>query len=335
MNENYLVVSLGSIGRRHLRNLRLLRPRARIGVLHLSGAHTGPMLEGVDCRFTDMDEARAFRPSAAIICSPASTHLNVARVLVEDGVALLIEKPIAHESQGLAELLALAAGSGVPLMTGYNLRFLPSLVETRRLVDSGAIGDVLGVRAEVGQYLPDWRPGARYQDSVSARQTLGGGVLLELSHEIDYLCWMFGVPARVLAAGGRYSALEIDVEDMASLSLEYEQPRRLVNIHLDFLQRSPSRTCKFIGSEGTLVWNGIADCIDLYRCEVGEWSRIEVPAVPDKNVMYLDELLHFLRAVERRIVPCVDGAQGLAVLRVVEAVRASIIRRESVEISPQ
>lgn len=333
MNENYLVVSLGSIGRRHLRNLRNLRPRARIGVLHLSGVPTAPMPEGVDCRFTSMDEARAFRPSAAIVCSPASTHLAVARALVEDGVPLLIEKPIAHESQGLTELLALAAHRCVPLMTGYNLRFLPSLVETRRLVDSGAIGDVLGVRAEVGQYLPDWRPSARYQSSVSARQALGGGALLELSHEIDYLCWMFGAPARVLAAGGRYSGLEIDVEDMVSLSLEYEQPRRLVNIHLDFLQRSPSRTCKFIGAEGTLVWNGIADCIELYRSADGQWSRIEVPAVPDKNGMYLDELSHFLEAVERREVPSIDGAQGLAVLRIVEAAKESIIRREAVELA--
>jgi predicted dehydrogenase len=333
MSENYLVVSLGSIGRRHVRNLRRLRPHARIGVLHLSGAPTGPVPEGVDCRFMSMDEARAFRPSAAIVCSPASTHLAVARALVEDGVPLLIEKPIAHELQGLAELLALAANRAVPLMTGYNLRFLPSLVETRRLVVSGAIGDVLGVRAEVGQYLPDWRPGARYQDSVSARQALGGGALLELSHEIDYLYWMFGAPARLLATGGRYSALEIDVEDMVSLTLEYERPRRLVNIHLDFLQRSPSRTCKFIGSEGTLVWNGIADVIDVYRSANGQWSRIEVPAVPDKNTMYLDELSHFLQAVERRSVPCIDGAQGIAVLRIVEAVRESIIRRAAVEIS--
>lgn len=331
MSENYLVVSLGSIGLRHLRNLRRLRPRARIGVLHLSGAVTGPMPDGVDCRFTSIEEARAFRPAAAIVCSPASTHLAVARVLVEDGVALLIEKPIAHESTGLADLLAVAASRGVPLMTGYNLRFLPSLVEARRLVQSGAIGDVLGVRAEVGQYLPDWRPGVRYQDSVSAREALGGGALLELSHEIDYLYWMFGAPARLLATGGRYSALKIDVEDMVSLTLEYDWPQRLVNIHLDLLQRSPSRTCKFIGSEGTLVWNGITDVIDVYRSANSQWSRIEVPAVPDKNAMYLDELSHFLQTVERRSVPCIDGVQGLAVLRIVEAARESIIRRAAVE----
>jgi predicted dehydrogenase len=332
MSENYLVISLGSIGKRHLSNLRYLRPQARIGVLHLSGAPTSPMAEGVDCRFTSMDEALAFRPSAAIVCSPASTHLAVASALVQDGVPVLIEKPIAHESQGLAELLSLAEHNAVPLMTGYNMRFQPSLIEAHRMLKAGVLGEVLGVRAEVGQYLPDWRPGLHYTDSVSAHRALGGGALLELSHEIDYLYWMFGQPTRVVALGGRYSSLEIDVEDMVSLSLEYERPRRLVNIHLDFLQRSPSRTCKFIGSEGTLVWDGIADTIDTYPCGASEWSRVEVPPVPDKNGMYLAELSHFLHAVERRSVPSINGVQGLAVLRIIEAAKESIIRREAIEL---
>lgn len=333
MTEKYLVVSLGSIGRRHLRNLRRLRPQSRIGVLRLSGDASGVVPDGADCCFASIGDARAFRPTAAIVCSPASTHVGVAMALVEDGVPVLIEKPIANGSAGLDALLEKARGRGVPLMTGYNLRFLPSLVEARRLVLSGAIGQVMGVRAEVGQYLPDWRPGARYQDSVSAKQALGGGALLELSHEIDYVYWIFGLPARVAAMGGRYGALEIDVEDMASLCMEYEQPRLLVNIHLDFLQRPASRSCKFIGSEGTLVWDGMAESIALYRPEAGQWSRVEVPSVPDRNAMYMDELSHFLAAVERRGEVGIDGAQGRDVLRIVEAAKESIAARRTVELA--
>jgi predicted dehydrogenase len=217
-------------------------------------------------------------------------------------------------------------------MTAYNLRFLPSLAETRRLVLSGAIGQVLGVRAEVGQYLPDWRPAARYQDSVSAREDLGGGTLLELSHEIDYVTWILGKPARVHACGGRYGALEIDVEDMVSLGLEYEQPRMLANIHLDFLQRAASRTCKFIGAEGTLVWDGMAETIALYRADTRAWTRTELRATPDKNQMYLDELSHFLEAVEQRQPVTISGEQGLQVLRIVEAAKRSIATRAVVEL---
>lgn len=332
MTENYLVVSLGSIGRRHLQNLRRLRPQARVGVLRLTADVPAAVPEVADAVFRSMHEALAFAPAAAIVCSPASTHLPVARALVQAGVALLVEKPIAHESTGLDELLALARERGVPLMTAYNLRFLPSLTETRRLVLSGAIGQVLGVRAEVGQYLPDWRPAARYQDSVSAREDLGGGTLLELSHEIDYVTWILGTPARVHACGGRYGALEINVEDMVSLGLEYEQPRMLANIHLDFLQRAASRTCKFIGAEGTLVWDGIAETIALYRADTRAWTRTELRATPDKNQMYLDELSHFLEAVEQRQPVTISGEQGLQVLRIVEAAKRSIATRAVVEL---
>ncbi|MFC5299827.1 Gfo/Idh/MocA family protein [Azospira restricta] len=327
-----MVVSLGSIGRRHLKNLRSLRPQAQIGVLRLTAAQRGETLPGADRQFTDIDEALAFAPAAAIVCSPATTHVRVASALVDRGIPVLIEKPIAGDLAGLDDLLALAIRRGVPLMTAYNLRFLPSLREVRQIVESGAIGEVLGVRAEVGQYLPDWRPGCRYQDSVSARRDLGGGALLELSHEIDYVYWMFGMPSRVAAMGGCYGELGIEVEDMASLCLEYDRPRRLVNIHLDFLQRSVSRTCKFIGSQGTLVWNGMTDVLELYRPDSGAWSRAEVPAVPDRNAMYLDELSHFLECVEQRQAPLIDGHQGRDVLRIVEAAKESIRRRSTVEI---
>lgn len=332
MPERFLVVSFGSIGRRHFNNLRNLRPQAQIGVLRLTAVPDREIPPGVDRQFTDMGDALAFDPSAAIVCSPATTHVRVATALVDRGIPVLIEKPIAGDLAELDELLALATCRGVPLMTAYNLRFLPSLKEARRIVGSGAIGEILGVRAEVGQYLPDWRPGSRYQDSVSARRDLGGGALLELSHEIDYVYWMLGMPSRVAAMGGRYGDLDIEVEDMASLCLEYDRPRRLVNIHLDFLQRSVSRSCKFIGSEGTLIWNGIADVLELYRPESGTWSRIEVPALPDRNAMYLDELSHFLECVEQKRTPVIDGRQGRDVLRIVVAAKESIRRRTTVEI---
>lgn len=331
MTGSYLVVSLGSIGRRHLQNLRRLRPQARIGVLRLSPDAPPGVPEGADAVFRSMEEALAFAPAAAIVCSPASTHLRVAVALVQAGVGVLVEKPLAHASEGIEDLLAHARGRGVPLMTAYNLRYLPSLAETRRLVRAGKIGQVLGVRAEVGQYLPDWRPAARYQDAVSARQALGGGAMLELSHEIDYVCWILGAPSRVAASGGRYGALEIDVEDMVSLNLEYDRPRMLANIHLDFLQRAPSRTCKFIGTEGTLVWDGIAETIAVYHAGTRQWSRTELPAEPDRNAMYLEELARFLDAVERRAPVDIDGAQGLQVLRIVEAAKRSIATRRAVE----
>ena len=329
--ECFLIVSLGSIGRRHLRNLRTLRPLAQIGVLRLTLTGASEELpEGADIQFASIENALAFAPAAAIIACPASSHLQVALPLVRAGIPLLIEKPLATNCVSLDELLAAAAG--IPVMVAYNLRFLPSLAEARRLVHDGAIGEVLAVRAEVGQYLPTWRPVSRYQNTVSARQALGGGALLELSHEFDYLYWMFGLPARVTASGGRYSTLEIDVEDLVSVNLEYDAPRRLIHVHLDLLQRATTRSCKFIGSEGTLRWDGIANSLECFTPVAGEWRLVETQPCSDHNEMYVAELAHFLDCAASGRTPLVDLRAAYDVLAIIDATRASIAGQCSIKV---
>jgi len=332
--EKYLIVSLGSIGRRHLRNLRALKPDARIGVLRLHTQDTSGVLpDGADVQFSSIDAALAFAPAAAILAGPASTHLAIAEALVTARIPVLTEKPIAESMDGIDELVTSARTHGVPLLVGYNLRFLPSLQTVRRLLLEGIIGEIRLVRAEVGQYLPDWRPGQPYQTTVSAQQALGGGALLELSHEIDYLYWIFGLPSVVSARGGSFGALGIDVEDAVELTLEYESPSILVNVHLDFLQRTPSRTCKFIGQQGTLIWNGIADTVDVFQVSTGQWSRIDIASPADRNQMYIDELSYFLDARHASGAIASDGEQGRDVLRIVEAAKTSIRSNAAVNLS--
>lgn len=328
-DQRFLVVSLGSIGKRHLRNLRALRPQARIGVLRMSDVGRRAALpEGADFKFSLMEEALMFAPDAAIIASPASTHLEVALPLLRAGIPLLIEKPLATSCAGLEELHAAAAG--IPVMVAYNLRFLPSLMEARRLLQDGLIGEVLSVRAEVGQFLPTWRPGSRYQDSVSAQRKLGGGALLELSHEFDYLYWMFGLPARISANGGRYSALEIDVEDLVSVNLEYESPRRLVHVHIDLLQQPPARNSKFIGSDGTLRWDGIADSLEHFDAASGKWHHVEIMPCIDRNEMYMAELKHFLDCASSGRIPQIDLRSAHDVMVIVDAAREAMERQCSI-----
>jgi predicted dehydrogenase len=331
MNERFLVTSLGSIGRRHVSNLRALRPDATIAVLRTHNGAGGAQHPGVDLEFDRLEDALAFAPTASIVASPASLHLALAEALIGAGSAVLIEKPLAASAAGLRRFGALAAASGARVAVGYNLRFLPSLAALCKLVHDGSIGEVLSVRAEVGQYLPDWRPGSDYRQGVSGRQALGGGALLELSHELDYLLWMFGTPDSVAAKGGRLGALEIDVEDMIELCLEYESPRRLVSVHLDFLQRAPHRSCRLIGSEGTLVWNAAADKIELYRAGSGVWEQLCYP-LADRNQMYIDELREFLRPAGATDGALTSVAEGIGVMAVIEAARASLQQQCTVKV---
>jgi predicted dehydrogenase len=333
MLERFLIVGFGSIGRRHLRSLRRLRQGCHVAVLRsgLSASPASPLDASVaECR--SWEEALAFAPQAAIVAGPATTHVASARRLIEAGIPVLLEKPLAEKLSGASELVQLAQSLRVPAAIGYNLRQRPSLMRVRSLLVENAIGAVVAVRAEVGQYLPDWRPGTRYQDGVSARRALGGGPLLELSHEFDYLYWMFGLPDTVTARGGLYSSLEIDVEDVVEVTLEFAGQRRmLVNVHMDFLQRAPDRRCRFIGAEGTLIWDGIADTIDIFRTETGQWERITFPpAEPDAS--YSDQLQRFLAAAEGAASALPTLAEGYDVLTIATAAACSMKKGRSVRI---
>lgn len=329
--ERILIVGIGSIGRRHLRLARLLNPDARIFAFRQSSG--GDLPEYADGCITRVDAALAFAPQLAVISNPATHHLGIARPLAEIGSHLLIEKPLADSSNGVPGLLDICRRSGSIVMTGYNLRFLPSLLHVRSLLDERYIGRVLSVRAEVGQYLPSWRPNIDYRSSVSACRGLGGGVLLELSHEIDYLRWLFGDIRWVQATLKRQSSLEINVEDTAHLILGFlpssNHDELIASLNIDFIRHDSVRQCTMIGENGSLRWNAQTGTVELYKSDNTCWDTV-FHHQEDRDDSYLAEWKHFLACVRGDSNPLVTGDDGLAVLRVVEAARESSEARRTV-----
>jgi predicted dehydrogenase len=246
--ERVLVVGLGSIGLRHARLVRELLPNARI--LSLRHRAAAPVA-GIDGSVTTVAEALRDRPQIAVVANPATCHVDTALPLVGAGVHVLIEKPLADTGDRVAPLIAEAEKKRVVLMTGYNLRFLRSLQCFREMLAEKRVGRVLSVRAEAGQHLATWRPESDYRQTVSARAALGGGVLLELSHEIDYLRWLFGDVEWVSAIARRQSAMEIDVEDTAHMILGFapsdDGPPIVASLNIDFIRHDATRTCTVIG----------------------------------------------------------------------------------------
>lgn len=325
----YVVVGTGSIGRRHIANLRRLVPHAHITAVKLStavDAHTA-MPDHADRIVGTLAEAAAGLPHAAIIAGPATMHLAEAGALAEVGCHLMVEKPIADRLEGVDDLVALCKQRNLTLMVGYCLRFLPTLAALRNLVYSGAIGRVLSLHAEVGQYLPDWRPGMDYRRSVSSRAELGGGALLELSHEFDYVRWILGEPELVVASTSRLSDLEVDVEDSADILLTFPEkqgkPGPRATIHLDMFQRPACRQCKVIGSEGTAIMDCTAGSLRLYQVQTERWQDVVVPQFSARNDLYMTELRHFLQCIQTGAHPLVDGADARKTLAVALAAQAS------------
>lgn len=325
MLERLLIVGLGSIGTRHARLARELVPGLQIVVLRHSSCRE--MNEpGIDHCVTSLDEALRFRPQAAVVANPATHHLDVALPLARAGIHLLVEKPISSTAEGVGELIEVCRLQGLTLMTGYNLRFLPSLRRFRELLEAKSVGAVLSVRAETGQFLPSWRPGSDYRNTVSAKAALGGGVLLELSHEIDYLRWLFGEVEWVSAIQRKQSDLEIDVEDTAHLVLGFANEKGEVPViaalDMDFFRHDATRTCTVIGAAGSLRWNALVGTVEIFERGGNAWQTL-FKGEHQRDDSYLAEWRHFLACIADGGPPAISGADGLAVLRVIEAARNS------------
>ena len=322
--DRVLIVGLGSIGQRHLRIARSLLPNADIKILRhqFNDQAEDPLSNGT---LYLIEDAVQFAPQIAIISSPAAFHLSSAQALAEVGVHLFIEKPLASSLHDVDKLLEICLRRQNILMIGYNLRFLPSLQYFRRaLIDGGVVGKVLLVNCEAGQYLPSWRPNSDYRKSVSANRELGGGVLLELSHELDYLRWIFGEVEWVKATLSRQSSLVLDVEDSASLTLGFSPDSDgwglIGSVNLDFIRQDTSRRCIAIGEHGSLQWNGLTGEVSLYQAGAKQWKKIFSHSHhPDNS--YISEWEHFLDCVKTNRAPLITGVDGLKVLQIIDAAR--------------
>lgn len=320
MISRCLVVGSGSIARRHIANLRQLLPQAEVACVSASGRVVAPDETLATVCLASFDEAVGWRPELAVIASPASLHLDHAVALLETGIAVLIEKPLSDSLFRHDVLATRLAPWRDRIEVAYNLRFLSSCRRMRSLIEEQIVGRIHSVHIDLGQYLPDWRPESDYRRNVSANRSLGGGVLLELSHEFDYLTYLFGRFDRVFCVTGQSGLLEIDVEDRADILLT-RADGLVAQLHMDFLQRKATRHRKVIGQHGNLQWDLIGNSITL---ETGSEKEIlfSEPNV-DRNAMYLELLCGFIDLAQGRTPPRVSYEDGLAVLAMVDAMRNS------------
>jgi predicted dehydrogenase len=316
-----LIAGFGSIGRRHFHNLLALGERDIL--FYRSGRSTLPddELEGYPVE-TDLQAALSHRPQAVIVANPTALHLDVAIPAAEAGCSLLLEKPISHTLDRLPELQAALRSSGAQVFVGYQFRFHPGLRQVKRLVEEGAVGRLVSVRAHWGEYLPGWHPWEDYRQGYSARQDLGGGVILTLCHPLDYLRWLLGEVASLWAFTGQLSDLGLSVEDTAEIGLRFFGGA-LGSLHLDYCQRPPSHHLEMIGTRGVIRWDNAGDAVQLYRASDDQWNSFSVPAGFERNIMFLDQMRHFLAVARGEAKPLCTLDDGLQALRLALAANLS------------
>lgn len=317
-----LIAGLGSIGRRHLNNLLQLGAEDIIVYRHAGGRDKDFNIPF----FTDLDEALSQKPKAVLICNPTALHMPVAIKAAKAGVNIFLEKPLSSDLDGVSEFIKIIEDKKIITMVGYQFRFHPALQKIKQLIDDGVLGKIIFGRVEAGQYLPDWHPGEDYSQGYAARRDLGGGVILTLIHELDYLSWILGKPESVSAISGHFSGLEIDVEDLAEITVKYKN-NIIGQCHLDYLQKSPSRWLKIVGEKGEIFWDYFKNKVELFD---GAWRTVYHDADFDRNDMFLAEMKHFLACLKGEARPAVSVEEDLQTLKLALGAKESSDNRAKI-----
>lgn len=260
------------------------------------------------------------KPHAVFVCTPPVHHVPQALQAVRAGAHVFVEKPLSHTLEGIEELALEARQRAAVVQVGYNLRFHPGLQKLKELIETGQLGRVLWASVEAGQYLPDWRPWQDYRQSYTGQRGLGGGILLDGSHELDYITWLLGYPSEVMCMAGKVSALQVDVEDCADLLLRFASGAQ-AQVHLDFVQRGYTRSCKLVGELGTALWDFTSREVRFFAGETNAWQSY--PYTFESNDMYISEVNDFFSCVVGGKNPLVNLEQAARVLKLVLAAKSA------------
>src|SRR5512133_262384 len=321
----FLIAGLGSIGRRHFRNLIALGEKDIVLLRTRKATLPDDELAGYPVE-TDLDEAlKKHKPDAVIVANPTSMHLDVAIPAAQAGCAILLEKPVSHSLDRLDVLQDAAQKSGSKILVGFQFRYHPTLNKARELIQSGVLGKILTVHAHWGEYLPNWHPWEDYRQSYAARADLGGGVIVTLTHPLDYLRYLLGEVESLWSFNGHISPLEVKVEDVAELGLKFANGA-VGGVHINYFQRPPVHRMEIVGTNGTLRWDNADGILHFHRAPATFGSFSDNPPAPglqsfvppegfERNQLFAAQMRHFIEVVRGEQEPVCTLEDGIAALR--------------------
>ena len=315
-----LVVGYGSIGKRHLQNLLKFN---NVKIFVFTKRRQDSFLKQNKIQiFNSLKDALHEKIDVAIIANTTDQHVKTAYLLAKSGIHLLIEKPLSHSTYDLKKLLEVTQKNKIITLMGCVLRFNPFIKEIHQIISKKELGRIIFARVENGSYLPNWHPYENYQKSYASREELGGGVVLTSIHEIDYLYWFFGPVKEVMSFTGKYSDLEMSVEDLSAVLIKFEN-KIISELHLDYFQRPSIRSCKLVGTKGTLYWDDTNNEIKFFKNKQKKWiSKLKIDNY-DWNQMYFEEMKYFLNCVKKRQKTFNSIEDGVETLKIALSIKKS------------
>ncbi|MDC0213252.1 Gfo/Idh/MocA family oxidoreductase [Gammaproteobacteria bacterium] len=295
MELRFLVIGTGSIGARHISNLQSLgyqcgvysyRQRELPESLSISKDHV----------HKDLSSNTLKQYDAAVIANETSEHLNVAMSAATGGLHVFLEKPVSNNTKGLEDLKRLIRSKNIVSEVGYMLRCHPNVLFLKKYLGRQSLGKILYVRGLAGHWLPDWRPEVDYRDGYAISKSKGGGVLLDLSHEIDLFNWLLGPIKEVSAMTLKDDLLASETESVVHVLFRFEN-NIVGQLSLDYLRKDYKREIEVVGEHGTLVWDYRRGTVTLSSSDDKFEVIDKVPENFERNSMFLDHMKNFIARI--------------------------------------
>lgn len=307
-----LFIGLGSIGKRHLRLLNEIIPDSEFIAYRSSRKEKDHPAEVEE--YFDIQTALDQEPDIAFITNPTSEHIDYSIKCARNDCHLFIEKPISHNLKQTDTLQKIVEERNLVTMAGYNFRFHPVINTVKDKI--GELGEVYYARAVSSSYLPEWRPEQDYRESYSAKKELGGGAVLDLSHEIDYLRWIFGDAESIKSVTGQFSHLEIETEDLCEAIIDFE--KGTCSLHLDYFRKDPERKIEVIGKNGSIIGDLIENEVQVnIQGKEDKTEKFDI----ERDYTYKKELQHFLKKVRQDKDTDIDVLEGIKTLELVNKIK--------------
>ena len=308
-----VVIGKGSIGIRHSGLLRTLFPEAEHS--HIGSRDFDAQLK----EFSDGEILPTPMVDAdfVIVASPSTRHLDHVTESIRRGLPVLVEKPLTSRLQDAKQLVTVAKNADAFMQVGFVLRFSDGYEAVKDSVMCRGIEGIEYVTITAHSYLPNWRPGTDFREGVSARADLGGGVLREVSHELDYAIAILG-PLRVLSANLTSSPnISLDVDTGAVIHAVTESEAK-VTISLDMANPALERSCEIIWRNGErLRWDLAENSLSIQDSSgVTNHRRFS----DSRDHWYEAQLLAFLRAIDGKSTPSPSIDDGLLVMECIDTI---------------
>lgn len=275
------IVGLGSIAKKHIAALRHID--STVELYAMRSGREAKSWDGITDLY-DWNQLGSIRFDFAVISNPTSEHMPTIRRLLPFQLPLFIEKPL-HSGVIDDELVAEVKRLGIITYVGCNLRFYECLQEAANIIRQHRVNEV---NVYCGSYLPDWRPQVDYHTVYSANPEMGGGVHIDLIHEVDYIYWLFGKPQYTHRVFTHKSSLDIRAIDYANYLMEY--PEFNVNIILNYYRRDYKRTLELVCNDGTFL-------VDLFANTITYENRILFSSTNRIVDTYLSQMKYFVECV--------------------------------------